>query len=84
MGVTASGEVILLVADGRQPALSRGLSLEETARLLLAMGADDAINLDGGGSSAMVLGPGAVNAPSDGQERAVNNAVLLFVTPPGK
>jgi hypothetical protein len=78
VGITASGGVILLVVDGRQPRLSLGLSLPETAEFMRELGARSALNLDGGGSSAMVIEGRLVNRPSDGRERPVSNALLVF------
>lgn len=63
----ASQRAWLVVADGRQPGYSEGLSLTELADLFLDLGAEDALNLDGGGSSAMVIrkddGPLVVSSP---------------------
>jgi exopolysaccharide biosynthesis protein len=54
-GVTVDGRtLILLVVDGRQPGYSIGVTLPELADLMIGLGADDAINLDGGGSSTFV------------------------------
>ncbi|MBQ7688186.1 MAG: phosphodiester glycosidase family protein [Clostridia bacterium] len=50
-GVTKDGRILLLVVDGRIPAYSNGATLTDLAKLLLARGADRAVNLDGGGSS---------------------------------
>lgn len=50
--------LILVVIDGRQPGHSHGATLEELAELILAHGGHRAMNLDGGGSSAMVAGDG--------------------------
>ncbi len=80
VGYTADGEVLLLVVDGRQAA-SRGASLIELAEILLDLGAVEAVNLDGGGSSTMVVGETLVNRPSDGSERAVASALLLMPAP---
>ena len=55
-GPGAGGAVWLVVVDGRQPA-SRGVTLPELAALVLGLGADDVLNLDGGGSSALVVRP---------------------------
>lgn len=71
--------VLLLVVDGRQD-VSRGYTLVELARTMRSLGAEDALNLDGGGSSTMVgLGPNGglrlVNSPSDGRQRRVANAL---------
>lgn len=74
--------LMFVVVDGRQPGYSVGVSLRELAELLVGLGATEGINLDGGGSSAMVLaaegGPRVVNRPSDAVgERPVANALAL-------
>jgi hypothetical protein len=77
-GVTASGELLLVTIDGRQPGWSAGVSLRDAARVMVALGARDALNLDGGGSTTMVVGGRVVNRPSDrGGARGVGDAVLL-------
>jgi hypothetical protein len=68
----------LVVADGRRDGISEGMTLPELADLLRALGAGRALNLDGGGSSIMVVRGQAVNRPSDLQgERPVANALIL-------
>lgn len=75
----ADGRALLVVVDGRQPALSVGMSLAELARLLLELGAREAMNLDGGGSTAMVVKGNVVNHPSDATgERPVSDAILVL------
>jgi exopolysaccharide biosynthesis protein len=70
--------LLLVVVDGRQPGWSAGMSLDELADLMQRLGATDAVNLDGGGSSAMVVRGVVVNRPSDANgERAVGNALVL-------
>ena len=55
------------------------MTLPEMARLFESAGIDEALNLDGGGSSALVLGQALVNRPSDPTgERAVVNALALI------
>jgi len=82
IGVDAdTGEVLILVVDGRS-SRSRGYTMVELANLMIDLGADEAINLDGGGSSTMVgrnrKGKTAVlNTPSDGFQRWVANAVAI-------
>jgi len=89
VGVASRGRRLLLITvDGRQPGYSAGTTLRESARLALSLGATEAINLDGGGSTAMVVArPGSptgfevVNKPSDAQgERAVGNALVVVRT----
>jgi hypothetical protein len=75
VGVSADGRTLYLVTiDGRQPGYSTGTSLAETGDVLLALGAFEGLNLDGGGSTAMVIADGAggatlLNRPSGGAER---------------
>jgi exopolysaccharide biosynthesis protein len=81
-----SGQLMLLVMDGRQE-LSRGATMKEFANLFLRLGADDALNLDGGGSSILVArqpdGSLAVlNSPSDGHPRPVANGLEITYDAP--
>ena len=77
VGSTADGRVLLVVVEGRA-AGSRGASLPELTAMLRALGAVDAINLDGGGSSALVLGGRRVTALPDGaRERPVSTILAL-------
>ena len=78
IGVTATGRILLVVIDGRQPRWSRGATLGELRSILRDLGAVDALNLDGGGSSEMVVKGEVVNRPSDGRERRITNAVLIL------
>lgn len=74
-----SGKLLLITVDGRQPGLSVGMSLQSLAELLLEFSAVEAINLDGGGSTTMVVQNKAVNRPSDQTgERPVSDAILVF------
>jgi hypothetical protein len=87
VGVASAGRRLLLVTiDGRQAGHSVGTTLRETARIALELGATEAINLDGGGSTTMVVSRQrgdstafeVVNKPSDAQgERAVGNALVV-------
>ncbi len=66
----------VVVVDGRQPDYSVGMTLPELAALFEALGVEDAINLDGGGSSVMVVDGAKVSRPSDAAgERPVVNAL---------
>ena len=76
VGLDAQGRtIILVVVDGRWSGTSRGMTRVELAELMVDLGAWRALNLDGGGSSTMVVGAlgGVVNHPSDGSERIVSN-----------
>lgn len=85
-GVSQDGAtLILMVIDGRQPGWSDGVTLPQLAELMIEFGAWDAINLDGGGSSAFIHDDGAqrvTNRPSDGQFRAVANHLGVRVNAP--
>lgn len=77
-----SGKLLLVTVDGRQPGISMGMSLYMLADLLLELGAVEAINLDGGGSTTMVIHSKIVNKPSDqAGERPVSDAILIFPKP---
>ncbi|MBX3431981.1 MAG: phosphodiester glycosidase family protein [Pirellulales bacterium] len=95
VGVDAdAGRLYFLVVDGRQAGYSEGMLTGEMAELLLEFGVEDAINLDGGGSSTLVFADGpagaprTVNSPSDGSssyapghERLVANHFGAFAKP---
>jgi MYXO-CTERM domain-containing protein len=67
------------VVDGRQASLSVGMTCTELGNELKGLGAWNALNLDGGGSSTMYLaGTGVINSPSDGAERVVANHLAVF------
>jgi hypothetical protein len=78
-GVRVDGTLLLVTVDGRAPGWSAGMTLPEAARLMRSIGARDALNLDGGGSSTMTVAGEVVNRPSDRVERAVSDG--LFVMP---
>ncbi|WP_160118418.1 phosphodiester glycosidase family protein [Bacillus sp. V59.32b] len=78
-GVTEDGKILLVTVDGRQPHYSVGASFKESARIMKALGAVDAVNLDGGGSTAMTIGSDIVNRPSDpAGERAIGDAIIVL------
>jgi hypothetical protein len=72
-----------VTVDGRQPGYSEGMTLPELAAFMRELGCTQALNLDGGGSTTMVVRNKVVNRPSDATgERAVANALLLISTAP--
>ena len=79
IGWQADGTILLVVVDGRQPQWSVGMTLAELAELMRDLGCQEALNLDGGGSTTMVVRDRVVNRPSDATgERPVSDAILLF------
>ncbi len=74
--------LFLVVADGRQPKYSTGLTLYELASILNDLGATEAINLDGGSSSTFVVSDAVINKPSGQREREVLNAVFITADVP--
>ncbi len=83
VGYDADGRLYLLVVDGRQPTVSNGASLTDLAIIMKSLGATDALNLDGGGSSTFILENGTgfktMNSPSDGSLRKVYNSLLVVL-----
>ncbi len=83
LGVTDSGELILYTADGRNSIWSAGLSYAQLAQRMLDLGAVQAVNLDGGGSTQMhLVWPGyakdyTINKPSE--DRRCGNYLMLAV-----
>lgn len=77
VGIKRDGTLLLLVVDGRNNT-SVGLTLPELAQYFLRLGAIDAVNFDGGGSSVMTINGRIVNNPSDGKERPVSIGLGLF------
>ncbi len=78
VGVRRDGRVMVVTVDGRQPSWSIGMTLNQAARVMRALGARAALNLDGGGSSAMTIGARVANRPSDGAERAVGDGIFVL------
>ncbi len=81
VGITSNGHVMLIVVDGRQPGYAEGMSLFELRALARSLGCSDALNLDGGGSTTLVIAGegsnGVVNRPSGKVQRPVPS--ILFV-----
>ena len=84
--MTAEGNLLLVTVDGRNPGHSLGVTTSELADLMIEFGAEDAINLDGGGSTTMVFAdptPRVVNIPVGvgnvpGTERLNGNSLAIF------
>jgi hypothetical protein len=81
IGVRADGMILLVTVDGRRHGTSVGLTIEELRQLLKYLGARDAVNLDGGGSTALFIDDRLVTHPSDAAgERKIGDALLLRVS----
>ena len=81
LGFKEDGTAFLCMLDGRQAGYSVGLTVEKEAELAAALGAKYALELDGGGSTTVIVRIDDTltlrNKPSDGSMRKVSNAVLL-------
>ena len=78
-GISKDGSTLYLVTvDGRRPT-DAGMSLVELAKVMMQLGAYDAMNFDGGGSTTMVVAGQIVNRPSDqAGERPIGSAILII------
>ena len=90
VGMSRDGtELFVLTIDGRSGA-SRGMTLPELGEFFQDLGAHNAVNLDGGGSTTMVARPAGAheatvqNAPSDGEQRTVPNALVFYSDAPAQ
>jgi hypothetical protein len=80
VGADADGDVWLVAVDGRQPDLSLGMTFAELQSLARRIGLRSALNLDGGGSTTMVVRGAVVNHPSDAAgPRAVSDALVVLL-----
>jgi hypothetical protein len=83
-GWTPDGTLMLVTVDGRQGAYSVGMTMVEAADLMIGLGAVEAINFDGGGSTAFVVNGSVVNRPSDRAVRRNGKTVLVRSPNPGE
>lgn len=81
VGITGNGDVVIIEIDGRQ-SVSNGASYFDMVTVFRDFGCETAMNLDGGGSSTMVIrqsdGYKLMNSPSDGSMRSVQDALLVI------
>ena len=78
IGTAGDGRIWLITVDGRNKALSLGMSFAELQTLITRVGLVDALNLDGGGSTTMVVKGAVVNHPSDPTgPRRVSDAIIV-------
>jgi hypothetical protein len=78
LGRRGDGSILLVTVDGRQTD-AKGMTLEEATNLMQSLGAVDALNLDGGGSTTFYLGGKVRNQPSGGQERPLPNGLAVLI-----
>jgi exopolysaccharide biosynthesis protein len=78
MGYTDNGYLIIMAIQGRFPGIAEGATLEQEAKLLIDLGCIEALNLDGGGSSCMLVNGKETIKPSDkGNERPVPAVFII-------
>jgi uncharacterized protein YigE (DUF2233 family) len=70
-------EIMFVTVDGRQPRLSKGMTLPELAEFLVKLQCTEAMNLDGGGSAEVWMDGKILNSPCYGHERSTANALVL-------
>ena len=79
VGVKKDGKLVFFVAEGRNMTEGvAGFTTGEVAQILLDLGCVDALNLDGGGSSCMLLNGKETIKVSDGKQRSVGSTLMLF------
>jgi len=78
MGYTKDGRLIILTVQGRSPGIAEGATLEEVAKMLLDLRCFEAVNLDGGGSSCMLVNGKGTIKPSDKEGERPVPAVFLI------
>ncbi|ULL15904.1 hypothetical protein DVH26_16510 [Paenibacillus sp. H1-7] len=88
MVASKQGKLYILTVDGRQPGHSDGITMAEGAYYLQSLGMENAINIDGGGSTTYYVRqpgdehPSLLNRPSDGHDREVGNGIAVLSTAP--
>lgn len=77
LGQKKDGSFVIAVVQGRT-ATSKGVTASHSAQIMKTLGCYNAVNLDGGGSSELIVGGSIMNAPTDGKERAIGSAILVY------
>lgn len=81
MGYTENGDLIVMVVEGRNPGIAEGASLVQLAHLLQSVGCTEALNLDGGGSSTLLINGNETIKPSDKTGQRPVPAVWIISSP---
>jgi hypothetical protein len=77
MGYTKDGKLIILMTEGRNPGVAEGMTLKQQAEVLLSLGCAEGLNLDGGGSSCLLLNGKETIKPSDKEGQRAVPAVFM-------
>jgi len=77
VAITQDGLLMLVAVETPPDEPGSGVTLTELAQILVKLGARDAMNLDGGGSTTVVQRDQVINHPRDGRSRAVSNALVV-------
>ncbi len=77
MGYTRNNELIVMVVEGRFPGKAEGADLQQLAEMLIQVGCEEALNLDGGGSSCMLINGKQTIQPSDKEGQRPVPAVFI-------
>ncbi|KMW25696.1 hypothetical protein HMPREF0977_01559 [Clostridium sp. 1_1_41A1FAA] len=86
IGIKPDGKVVTFVNDGRNAPISYGRTYQEIADIMVSLGCETALNLDGGGSTTFLSKPEGSdklecrNSPSDGTERTVSTSLFIVST----
>ncbi|MEI6265680.1 MAG: phosphodiester glycosidase family protein [Sphingobacteriia bacterium] len=78
MGYTNDGQLIIMAVEGRFPGKAEGANLEQLAKMLIGVGCEEAMNLDGGGSSCLLVNGKQTITPSDKEGQRPVPAVFLI------
>lgn len=82
VGLTREGKMVWITIDGRRPGHSMGTNLNELTQLFQSLGAVEALNWDGGGSTTMVIKGQPVTKIATGWVREVSDALVLIPASP--
>jgi exopolysaccharide biosynthesis protein len=77
LGQKKDGTIVMVVVDGRKTS-TLGVTIEQSAAIMIELGCYIAVNLDGGGSSEMIVDGAIKNRPSDGVERSIGTAFMVY------
>lgn len=78
MGYTKDGQLIVMAVEGRFPGKAEGANLEQLAKILIGVGCEEAMNLDGGGSSCLLVNGKQTITPSDKEGQRPVPAVFVI------